>query len=265
MWILYGGVMNTFNKAIPFIYIILALLIMSNGCGGGRAMRVVSQASDGVVSYDGELCVRTPAGLIIAKSSGDDEIIPIDTIRISGIGKAKLLDYNSRARRIFFTAGDSLFAYDLTSGLMYNLTKGKFSENIECGRSSSEGQFFAFSAAKWNVGKITFHRLIIVDAVEGGIVHYCDSLISSDVFQWIKPHRLGYVKFIYHRGELDTAGMFFDTERNIAISSRDQTTDFLKIPCNTHISPNGEWALEIIAGEPKLKYLLPEKPQMGNP
>ncbi len=237
-----------------FIFGIFIALIV--GCASEKALKIAQNVSEGIISFDGKMCLRSNDFFVIAKTNAKNEIVPIDTLKIDIPPSAKILDYNPNGRRIFFTDGDSIFAYDIKSGLLTTLTSGKFSEDVECGRSSYDGQYFAFAASPWNVGNIEFWRLVLVDAVEGGIVFYCDSLPSHDSFQWVKPKRLGYAEYRYVRGEIDTIGMFFDIIRNVKLPARDDGTEFLKVLCNPHISQDGKWALDIVEGKAVVRCLI---------
>ncbi len=241
------------KKSIAFLsFLIFVILIV--GCAGVKSPNI-PQITEGIISYDGKMCLRSADFFILAKSDEKNDIIPIDTLKIDIPPSSKLIDYNPNGRRIFFCDGDSVFDYDIKNGLFTTLTNGKFSEDVECGRSSYDGQYFVFTASPWNVGNIEFWRLVLVDAVEGGIVFYCDSLPSQNTFQWVKPRRIGYAEYRYVRGEIDTIGMFFDITRNVKLPGRDGGTEFLKVLCNPHISQDGKWALDIVDGKPAVRFL----------
>lgn len=243
----------------------LIVLLLMAGCGAKKAMVSISRISEGIVSYGGAMCLRTSQYFILAVPDSVGRIVPRDTLKVPIPIKARLLEYSPTGNRIFFTSGDSVFAYDITSGLFYTLTRGKFSEYVQCGRASQDGQFLAFTASSWSIGNINFWRLVIVDAVEGGIVHYCDSMPSPYMFQWVKPARLGYAEYRYARGELDTVGMFYDVNRQIVLPARDSGIEFLKIECNPNLSPDGKWTLEVMENSVRLRNLSRERGGLQNP
>ncbi|MCD6419073.1 hypothetical protein J7M00_09885 [bacterium] len=243
------------KKFFKFTIFITTALPLIGGCAGGNSHKFKPAVSDGTISYGGAMCLRSEKFFFIVRAEDESRIAITDTLELAVPASSELLDYNPAGRRIFFTAGDSVFAYDIESGLFTTLTAGKFSEDVRCGHSCYDGQYFAFASSPWNVGSIKFWRLVVVDAVEGGIIFYCDSLPSENAFQWIKPRRIGYAEYRYVRGELDTTGMFFDIDRNVKLPARDGTIEFLKIPCDKHISPDGNWMLEIIDGKPAIKFL----------
>ena len=245
--------------------IAICLLLAICGCGGGKKMLAITQVSEGTVGYNGALCLRTPHGLIIAHPSQDGAIIPKDTIHVPISASAALLDYNDAAKEIFFIKEDTIFRYDITTGLMRTMTTGEICRDTRCGRSSRDGKFFAFTSCSWFVGNIEFWRLVLVDAIEGGIVYYCDSLPAPDMFQWLKPMRLGFLEYQYVRGEFDTIGRMFDTERNAVLPARDGSIELMSNPCNPRISPDGIWSLDIIEGKPVIKKMKGTNETIGNP
>ncbi len=245
---------------------ILVLIIASSvGCTGNRSAKSLlrNNFDEVAVSYDGLVCLRHGNMFTIVKPDREGGITLVDTFSVPIPADARLLDFNGVGKRLFIASGDSVVAYDLNTGLFTTLTRGKFSEDVECARSSSDGQFLGFAASRWSIGKIVFWRLVVVDAVQGGIVHYCDSLPTPYSFQWVKPRRIGYAEVKYVRGVFDTVGVFYDTERNVKFSSRDATLDFLKNPCNPLTSPDGNWAAEYINGRLKIRWTGKGTPPTG--
>ena len=239
-----------------FLTLMLSALHIT-GCGGAReTSKIILKFDDAVVSYDGNMCFRIGDKFFFVIASGDmKRITATDSLKLSIPANAKLLDYSAQGKRIFFASADSVFCYDMTTGLFVTMTKGAFAENVQCARSSPDGKSLAFTASAWSYGDLKFWRLVVTDAIEGGILHYSDSLPSPDAFQWVKPQRVGYIDYRYHYGKLDTIGSFYDIERHAILPTRDRGYDFLKNLCNPHISPDGKWALEMQEGVPVIRRI----------
>ncbi len=243
------------ERKIIKIYTVISfcfLIAIFFSCYGAKAHRL-PPIKNAIISYGGATCLQTENYILLAHPHIDTgKLLITDTLYLGLSGSVRLLEYSPAARKVFFADDDTVWAYDILRGVRYILTSGAFSKNVQCARLSQDGKYLAFTASPWNIGKMVFWRLVVVNAFEGGILHYCDSLPSPDAFQWVRPARVGYAVYAYSQGEFDTIGTFYDVERNVTLPSRDRGIDFLKIPCDPKISPDGQWRLEIIDSIPQI-------------
>lgn len=223
----------------------LLFALALSGCAGRK--KLSEGIEDVVFSPDGRVLLEKEGGeFYICQLDTAGNLINCNRVELPLFGGTKIFALDGEHNRFFYAAAESVFVYDRTTELTRTLTRGAFARNARCGRVSPDGRFFAFSASLWKLGKATFWRLVVVDAVEGGIVHYCDSLATPYSFQWVRPNRLGYAELKINGPQIDTVGVFFDTKRNVVIPSRDGATDFITAPCGK-ISYDGRWEAKISA------------------
>ena len=236
-----------------FIALFFSLQFFLIGCVGEK--RINRKIISAVFSPDNRICLQDSDGFEICRIDTAGQLVNCQQIAIPNPADAFLIAVDAAHNKFFYAAQDSVYMFDRTTGLTRTLTKGAFAEDARCARVSPDGKFLAFSASKWNFGDISYWRLVVVDAVEGGIVHYCDSLASADAFQWVNSERVGYAELWNARGKFDTLGVFFDTRRKVVIPTRDRAIDFLKIPCNSGLSYDGVWHIDIVDSAANIKQL----------
>ncbi len=240
MWILGVAVLFLSVSAMFF-----------GGCAGkGKIYEGVS----GVwFSPDGRVLVERGEEFFICQVDTAGNLYNCNPIQLPRYSGARILTADCTHNRFYYAAEDSVFAYDRTSGLTRTLTRGAFARRARCGRVSPDGKYLAFSASLWKMGNINFWRLVLVDAIEVGIVHYCDSLATPGAFQWVKGgRRLGYAELRVGGPKIDTVGVFFDIKRNVVIPARDGSADFLVAPCDSCLSYDGTWRAVMDGG--KLRF-----------
>ncbi|MCD6595291.1 hypothetical protein J7L68_06425 [bacterium] len=232
------------KSTIVFIVSIFILQFSVIGCAGDK--KLAHNIISATFSPDNTLCLQDTSGFELCKIDTSGKIVNCQRIEIPEVDDAFLIAADAAHNKYFYAAADSVFMFDRTTGLTRTMTRGAFAENARCARVSPDGKFLAFSASKWELGNISYWRLVVVDAVEGGIIHYCDSLVSLDAFQWVGSEKLGYAELWNANGKFDTLGMFFNTKRRVVIPTRDRAIDFLKIPCNPNLSYDGVWFIDIV-------------------
>ncbi|RKZ35145.1 hypothetical protein DRQ33_00370, partial [bacterium] len=252
------------KKIKIFISILSICLIV--GCAAKKATAPQDVLS-AVFSPQGYLYIEQDDGYSVCGIDTLGNIINCQPLEIPHSDDFRLIAIDTPNNRYFYAGDDSVFMFDRTTGLTRPMTRGAFAENVECARVSPTGEFLAFSSALWKLGDVSYWRLVIVDAIEGGIVHYCDSLLAPDAFQWINQNRLGYIILWNAQGKFDTLGAMFDTHRRVVLSTRDRTTDFLQVPCNPVLSYDGVWKVNIIDSVATIEQLkqLPQPDEEQNP
>ncbi len=230
-----------------------SIIIIAFLCGCSARVAVKGFEVDEAVFAPGNyICLRAGGDFIICSISSGGDVVPMDTITLRPPSGAVLIAADCVNRRLFFFGGDSVFAYDDVTGLFRTLTSGAFARDVACARLSSDGRFLAFTASPWSLGRLSFWRLVVVDAFEGGIVHFCDSLPSPGAFRWLRPRRIGYAVCRVLPSGVDTVGAFFELDRRVVIPSRNGELEFLSVPCDPHVSPDGAWAAVVEGGRLRL-------------
>jgi len=242
----FGFSWEYIKKSLMLLFFVTVIIVVISGCGGSKkaALKITSV----LFSPDGSVCAKTTVGYSLCKIDTTGKLCACQPVELPEYSFAKFLAADIAHNRYYYAADDSIFMFDRTTGLNRTMTIGAFAQDAQCGRMSPNGKYLAFSASQWHVGDRTYWRLVVVDAVEGGIIHYCDSLLDDDSFEWISPERIGYAE-LWTTGmevKLDTVGRFYDVGRRTVMPTRDGLREFLTIPCDPSISYDGVWTIEII-------------------
>ena len=251
------------KSIIIFFVSIFFLQSFLIGCAGRN--KISHNIISATFSPDNRICIQTTEGFQMCKIDTAGSLSVCQKIVIPKPDDAFLIAVDAAHNRFFYAAQDSVYMFSRATGLTRTLTRGSFARSARCARVSPDGKFLAFSASEWDFGDVSYWRLVVVDAIEGGIIHYCDSLASSDAFQWISPQKLGYAELWNSNGKFDTLGVFFDIERRVVIPTRDRAIDFLKIPCGSGISYDGIWRVNVVDSSVDIEKLNPTIKNIKSP
>lgn len=231
------------NTLIIKIITAVVLIFLVQNCSGNKALMKV-RYDEGVWGNDEYVCMRQNKKFHIFRVNSDATFMAMDSIFFDGyLPQIKFLTFDPIRKRLYFFAGDSVFAFDKRTGLLTTLTKGGYSNNVNCSRLSPGGKYIAFSASPWNYGLVQFWRLVIVNVLEGGIEFFCDSLLNPYCFRWMRPEQISYLVHRIDPERWDTTVSIYDIGRRSVGAGRGDVYQFDELGCHSSISPGSKWKI----------------------
>ncbi len=225
----------------------IAMFLLCSGCAGNRKAMYADEIITGAVFCpNGELCVVRKNTISFCAIDEHNKTDKCQTVVFRGNETYYLLAADSDNNRVFFCAADSVFAYSTITQKVTKLTKGGYAKSANCARLSADGKFLAFSSSPWNNGTLDFYRLTIVDAENGGIIYFCDSLANSECFRWIDKDKLGYLLLWNENSKPEVIGKVYNIKRQAVMPTRDGDTTHVLPVCTRTTSYNNTKTLEII-------------------
>lgn len=225
------------------IVTIVILMTLSQGCSGNRAISKI-RYEEGIFSDDEYVCMRAGKNFRIFRVNSDAKLMAVDSVYWSEYSpNTKFIAFDPQRKRLYFSAQDSVFSFDKRTGLLTTLSKGRQLENITCSRISPDGKYIALSSSPWNWGKIQFWHLVIINALEGGIEFYCDSLPNPSAFRWMRPGQISFLAHSVETERWDTTVSIYNFERRSVGAGRGDAREFEEFGCEPSISPGAKWEI----------------------